>query len=256
MDSLSQSQYLLIALIFIWSGFVRSGLGFGGAVLTLPFLLLVDDQPQVYLPIISCHLLVFGSFAVWQGHRKPDNQQRQHDTIDWAYLKQSLGIMIVPKLLGVFGLITLPNHIMSAIIFGIILIYSIGYITNRPFKSTSPWMDKVFLIVGAYVSGTSLIGAPLIVAVYANHVRKEQLRDTLFALWVILVSIKMTAFIIAGIDLQLFYMLALLPSVTLGHYLGQRLHNYLQAAQPEVFFRYLGCTLLFISLFGLYQTSF
>ncbi|MBT6780618.1 MAG: sulfite exporter TauE/SafE family protein, partial [Porticoccaceae bacterium] len=25
-------QYILIAIVFIWSGFVRSGLGFGGAL--------------------------------------------------------------------------------------------------------------------------------------------------------------------------------------------------------------------------------
>jgi hypothetical protein len=38
---------------------VRSGLGFGGAVLTLPFLLMIRDQPLLFLPIISVHLLLF-----------------------------------------------------------------------------------------------------------------------------------------------------------------------------------------------------
>ena len=37
-----------------------------------------------------------------------------------------------------------------------------------------------------YVSGTSLIGAPLIVSVFATHVAKEQLRDTMLVLWFIL----------------------------------------------------------------------
>ena len=59
MVDLSWVQYALIGLVFIWSGFVRSGLGFGGAVLSLPFLLLIDNNPLVYLPIISVHLLVF-----------------------------------------------------------------------------------------------------------------------------------------------------------------------------------------------------
>jgi uncharacterized membrane protein YfcA len=253
MDSLSQSQYLLIALVFIWSGFVRSGLGFGGAVLSLPILLLIDDRPQVYLPIISCHLLIFGSLAVWQGHRSQRSND-QESSVDWDYLKKSMLLMIVPKILGVLGLVTLPNHILSAIIFCIILVYSISYILNKPFRSQSPWMDRIFLIAGAYVSGTSLIGAPLIVAVYANHVRKEQLRDTLFALWVILVAIKMAGFIWAGIDLQIKHMLYLLPSVALGHWLGQRLHDYLQSQDPSLFFRYLGIALLAISLLGLYQT--
>ena len=37
-------QYILIAIVFIWSGFVRSGLGFGGALFTIPFLLLIQDE--------------------------------------------------------------------------------------------------------------------------------------------------------------------------------------------------------------------
>lgn len=71
---------------------------------------------------------------------------------------------------------------MSAIIFGIVMMYAIGYVLNRPFKSNSKIIDTVFLMLGGYISGTSLIGGPLIVAVYASHVAKHQLRDTLFAL--------------------------------------------------------------------------
>ena len=59
MSDLSLLKYAVVALIFIWSGFVRSGLGFGGALMSLPFLLLVDNRPLVCLPIISVHLLFF-----------------------------------------------------------------------------------------------------------------------------------------------------------------------------------------------------
>ncbi|BBI70549.2 hypothetical protein HAALTHF_05370n [Vreelandella aquamarina] len=52
-------QYVLIGLIFAWSGFVRTSLGFGGAVLALPFLPLVVNEPLVFLPIIAIHLLIF-----------------------------------------------------------------------------------------------------------------------------------------------------------------------------------------------------
>ncbi len=34
-----------LMLCFLWSGFIRSGLGFGGLVLTLPFALMVVDSP-------------------------------------------------------------------------------------------------------------------------------------------------------------------------------------------------------------------
>ena len=69
MTDLTLTQYLLIGLIFVWSGFVRSGLGFGGAVLSLPFLLLVHDDPLVFLPLIAAHLLLFSSLTVFLNNR-------------------------------------------------------------------------------------------------------------------------------------------------------------------------------------------
>lgn len=252
MESLSLFQYGAIALVFVWSGFVRSGLGFGGAVLSLPFLLLIDDRPQVYLPIISVHLLLFGSLTVWQGHRNA-KKEATGSSIDWQFLRYALSIMIIPKLLGVLGLITLPNHIMSGIIFSIVAIYSLTYIFDRPFKSSSRLVDTCLLAMGGYVSGTSLIGAPLIISVFANHVVKHKLRDTLFVLWVILVAIKMIAFIWAGIDLQLQYAMYLLPAVAIGHYLGLQAHKKLLAAGATAFFRVVGIVLLAISVMGLWQ---
>ncbi|MCV6613694.1 MAG: sulfite exporter TauE/SafE family protein [Cellvibrionaceae bacterium] len=250
MDSLTLTQYTLVALVFIWSGFVRSGLGFGGAVLSLPFLLLIDERPQVYLPIISVHLLLFGCLTVWQGHRQSKAVQGE-SSVDWGFLKKSLAIMLLPKLAGVIGLVTLPNDILSALVFAIVFAYSLGYIFNKPFKSNNSAVDIIFLALGAYISGTSLIGAPLIITVFASHVKKEQLRDTLFVLWVILVSIKMAAFIWVGMDLQLKHAAILLPAAGLGHWLGLKLHKHLQQTEPVVFFRVIGSALLAISCIGL-----
>ena len=84
MSELHYYQYLLIGLIFIWSGFVRSGLGFGGAVLSLPFLLLVHNQPLVFLPLISVQLLFFSSITLLLNNRKSTAAQRTHkSTVDW-----------------------------------------------------------------------------------------------------------------------------------------------------------------------------
>src|SRR5690554_2928346 len=93
-------------------------------------------------------------------------------TVDWRYLGRLLAIMIVPKLIGVFGLITLPGYVMSSIIFVIVALYSLSYIANRPFRSGSKTVDTIFLMLGGYISGTSLIGAPLIIAVAAQHLPK------------------------------------------------------------------------------------
>ena len=55
----------LTCLLFMWAGFVRSGLGFGGAALGLPFMLLVYDQPLFWLPLIGLHLLFFSALTAW-----------------------------------------------------------------------------------------------------------------------------------------------------------------------------------------------
>lgn len=252
MSDLTLTQLVLVLLIFVWSGFVRTGLGFGGAMMSLPLLLLVDNRPLVYLPIIGVHLLIFSMLAVWQNNRKRSaTEEKQPSTVDWVYLKKSLKIMIIPKLIGVAGLLTIPANIVSAIIFCIISVYSITYILNKPFKSSHPLSDGIFLSLGAYISGTSLIGAPLIMSVYMAHVAREKLRDTLFVLWFVLVSIKMTAFLIAGVDLQLQAHLWLLPATAVGHYFGLKFHARLTAADPVIFYRVIGSALLVVSLFGL-----
>lgn len=257
MTDLHLYQYGLIALVFIWSGFVRSGLGFGGAVLSLPFLLLIDNQPLVYLPLIAVHLLFFSALTVWQNQRKyrleqlKDEVLPKNTTVDWAYLKKALSIMILPKLIGVLGLLTMPAGLMTGIIFGIVLVYSLSYIINKPFKSGHPLLDTLFLMLGGYISGTSLIGAPLIISVFATHVAKHQLRDTLFVLWFILVSIKMVAFIYADVDLQLIHHLWLLPCAAVGHVIGLRFHYKIVEGDPKIFYRILGMALLLVSLLGM-----
>lgn len=252
MENLLPYQYLLIGLIFIWSGFVRSGLGFGGAVLSLPFLLLVHNDALVYLPLISVHLLVFASITIIQNNRKPDSGS---GTVNWRYLRYLLSVMLIPKLIGVLGLVTLPSNVMSGVIFTIVAVYSLSYIFNRPFKSNSKVVDTAFLLLGGYISGTSLIGAPLIIAVAAQHVAREQLRDTLFALWLVLVAIKMAAFIYFEVDLQLIHHLWLLPCAFIGHLIGLRFHRHMLQTDAAMFMRFLGSALLLISLVGLTRAA-
>lgn len=250
MSDLSSIQYGLISLVFIWSGIVRSGLGFGGAVLSLPFLLLIDNQPLVYLPIIAVHLLIFSSLTVYQSHRRA-KVDASEPTIAWHFLWKAILVMLVPKLVGVFGLINLPIGILNTIIFSIIIVYSLTYVFDKPIKSHYKWLDVLFLMLGGYISGTSLIGAPLIVAVFVKYVDRHQLRDTLFVLWFILVAIKLSSFVYAEIDLQLEHHLWLLPCAAIGHIIGLRVHDYLLSTDSVRFFRILGGVLLITSVIGM-----
>ena len=59
-----------VALIFCWSGFVRTGLGFGGAALGLPLMMLVGGSPIDWLPIIGIHLLFFSGISLSKALKK------------------------------------------------------------------------------------------------------------------------------------------------------------------------------------------
>jgi len=253
MEGLESWQYVAIGLLFVWSGFVRSSLGFGGAVLTLPFLLMVHNVPLGFLPIIAVQLLFFSFVTVVQSHRRVsrDGTDNQRGTVNWPFLRYALLLMIIPKLIGVAGVITLPADIVSGFIYVVVIIYAITYILDRPFQSNSKSLDVFFLVLGGYVSGTSLVAAPLIVPVAANRVEKYQLRDTLFALWFVLVTVKLAAFMWTGVDLQWRQQLWLLPCATLGHLVGLRFHHYTMRADTKVFFRILGFVLLTVSVVGL-----
>jgi len=256
MSGLEWGDYVLIGLIFVWSGFVRSGLGFGGAVLSLPFLLLIKNDPLVFLPLIAVQLLIFSGLIMWKSHhRKHANGHLASSSasIDWAVVLRAMRIMIVPKLIGVVGLLTLSPKLMSAVIFAIVFAYAIAYILNRPITYRSKAMDIGMLGLGGYISGTSLAGAPLIVPVVAAQVAKHQLRDTLFVLWFVLTSIKLASFVVAGVDLQLVHHLWLLPCAFLGHVLGDRLHSRIVTAETATFFRALGAALIVVSSVGLWR---
>lgn len=248
-------QSLLIFILFIWSGFVRTGLGFGGALLTMPFILLLDNRPLIYLPIIALHLLIFSPITLWQSRRINNTAGHFFAQVDWGILKRTLPIMLPAKMLGVIGIINLPSQVITPIIYTVVAIYALSYIFNKPLTSAKPWMNWPLLSLGAYFSGASLVGGPLIMAVYIGKVAKENLRDTIFVLWFILVAIKMASFVVLGVDLQLAAHLWLLPAATIGHLLGQKFHHYLVSGEQQQFYRVIGSFLLLACLGGLLKQA-
>jgi uncharacterized membrane protein YfcA len=231
---------VLVGLIFLWTGFVRTGLGFGGAALGLPLMLLIGGSPVYWLPIIGIHLLFFSSLTLFKSIKK----------VDWLYLKHSLLWIIPPTLVGVAGLISLPDKVMIVFIYSITIFYAITWIFNQKISSHKSWVDKLLLVLGGYIAGTTLTGAPLIVAVYIRHVTKEYLRNTLFVLWFILVSIKMVTFMGLGVVIDWEFSLALIPIAAIGHVIGIKAHQKI-IENDQVFKKWVGNMLLLISSFGL-----
>ena len=235
-EDFSVVDIILTGLLFMWAGFVRSGLGFGGAALGLPFMLLIYDQPVYWLPIIGAHLLFFTSLTL----------RTRMDNIDWPFLRKSLHYILPPALIGVFGLLNLPNLWVVTFIYGITLIYAFMWLFDKQFHSDNIWIDRLLLVFGGYIAGTSLTGAPLMVAVYVRNVSLTQLRNTLFVLWFILVAIKMAAFASLGVDLNFLTALALLPVAAVGHLIGLKTHDMI-LRNDVLFKRVIGAMLVVVS---------
>lgn len=236
----SSLELAIISLIFVWIGFVRTGLGFGGAVLGLPLLMLVGGSPIDWLPIIGIHLLFFSTIALVNALK----------TIDWSYLKKSLPWILPSKIIGVIGLISLPPTVMTLIVYSITFFYALTWAMNFNIASREGWVSRVLLILGGYISGTSLNGAPLLVAVYMQNIDIKKLRNTLFVLWFLLVTIKMGAFVIVDVYINWQFSLMLIPVAALGHFIGLKVHDRIIENDTQ-FKRWMGGVLILICLAGL-----
>lgn len=239
---LTYTETLVVCLLFIWTGFVRTGLGFGGAALGLPLLLFVRADLLLWLPLIGTHLLFFSGLTL---------SRRLHH-VDWAYLRYALWFIIPPALAGVFGLVNLPALWLNLFIYAITLFYGIIWLLNRAIKSNQKWLDKLLLIVGGYVAGMSLTGAPLMVAVFMRNVNRDRLRNTLFVLWFTIVTIKMTTFIALSVNLHFIEALSLIPIAAIGHFIGLKAHNKI-IQNDQVFKQWVGAGLVIVSMLGLFK---
>ena len=236
----SPLELLMIAIIFTWIGFVRTGLGFGGAVLGLPILLLIGGSPIDWLPIIGIHLLFFSSITL-------SNSLKQ---VDWQYLKKTLPWILPAKIIGVIGLLSLPPNVMTVIVYLITILYSLTWINNSQIISKKTWINNLLLFFGGYLSGTSLMGGALLVAVYMSHIDLMKLRNTLFVLWFFLVSIKMAAFVAVGVYIDWRFSLMLIPVAALGHFIGLRMHERMIKSDAK-FKRWMGGVLILVCMVGL-----
>ncbi len=222
---------------------MRSGLGFGGAALSLPLLLMFVNDPLIFLPAICFQLLFFSLLTV----------ATRMGNVDWGFLAKILIALALPFAIGLVGLLKLPGELLSAMVYFSTLVYGIGYVMNYVFSSNSKLTDFIFMSFGGYVSGVSLIGAPLIVAVGGRYLHREKLRDTFFVLWIVLVILKISTFVAADVNLQWRLALLTFPLAALGHYLGLKVHQRIAGGNKAQFERIIGIGLVAVSLLGLFS---
>jgi len=160
-------------------------------------------------------------------------------------------MFIIPAAIaGVFGLLNIPNQWLLVFIYSITLTYGLMWLANLNIQSNRDWLDRTLLVAGGYVAGTSLTGAPLMVAVFMRHVAQSMLRNTLFVLWITLVTIKMITFAALNVDLHFYSSLLLVPLAAVGHIAGLKAHDMI-LQNPVMFQRVVGGMLTVICILGL-----
>ncbi len=234
---------IVLSLCFVWSGFVRAGLGFGGGAIMMPFALLVLDSPIYIVPILAVQLFIFSLVTLIQFHKN----------INWDAVWKLFIILILPILAGIYGLVNISDYWLNMLVYSIVIAYAFNYIFQFHSNFKSKIIDFFTLSIGGYVTGISLTGAPPIVAVASKYVPKEELRETLFVLWVIIVAIKIVTLLYYQVDLQLRHQLWLFPCAGIGHFLGQLFHQRLIRIKNTNFYRLIGVVLLCVTGLGLFR---
>ncbi len=232
-------EWIAVFAVFVWSGFVRSGLGFGGAILALPLLLIVDTRLTLWLPVIGIHLLLFSFYTLCTTIHN----------VDWRYFFRSAKWILPAKIVGIMGLLNLPITVLVVIAYSLTTFYGVCWVMGVKFRANNVWQNRSMLTLGGYLSGTMLGGAPLMVPVFVSQVSFQQLRATLFAVWFVLVVFKLVSFVALDVPLQWHLALALLPAAVIGQWLGLQLHKKL-ATDERLTQKALGYGLLVVSCIG------
>jgi len=114
-------------------------------------MLFVYNKSIFWLPIIGFQLLFFSVLTL----------RTRLDNVDWRYLLKSYIFILPTALIGIFGLLTLPNNWLIIFIYSITLFYAMMWLFNKNLHSNKDWLNKILLSLGGYIAGTSLTGATL-----------------------------------------------------------------------------------------------
>lgn len=244
LPAFSGLEWVAVCFIFYWSGFVRSSLSFGGAVLALPFLLLIDTRLTFWLPVLGVHLLTFSSWVLLHEFR----------AVDWRVLRQSMVWIGPAKVVGVLGLLSLPVTLLAFIAYSMTLIFGVYWLWGKTLRSYGVWQERLMLFFGGYLSGIMISGAPLIVTVFTERVAWGRLRATLFMLWFTLVLFKLASFMAFDVPLNLALMLVLFPFTFFGSYCGGFLHKKMMKDKMQAR-QLIGGGLFLVSVVGLIKLA-
>jgi len=226
---------LLAALIVLLAYVIRGITGFGSGLIAVPLLAhilpLTFAVPMILITDVSASL-VLGTHT------------RKH--IRWDEIRSLLPFSALGIVIGANLLINLPKSPLLAILGAFVLAFGVRSALNLhgTRRIARGWAAPAGLMGGMVGALFGTGGPPYMI--YLNHRLRDkgELRATFSGLFFVEGGLRVITFLIAGLLLQtelLAAILAALPLVALGLFLGHRVHIGISHAQMQ---RLLGVLLL------------
>ena len=222
-------ELFLAALVVLLAYLVRGVSGFGSALVAVP--LLAHFLPLTFVVPWIALMDVLGSVTLARaGHRGGH--------IRWAEIAWLLPAAVVGVVLGVGLLVSLPEHWLLGALGVFVVAFGVrgllGWHSERPIAQ---WWALPTGIVGGAISALFSTGGPPFVIYLGHRLRdKSQFRATLSTLFLLEGGIRVTGLALAGLYLQqdmLLYLLAGLPLMALGLWIGHHVHVGLSQRQMQ-----------------------
>jgi uncharacterized membrane protein YfcA len=211
-------QTILYAGFVLFLAYLVRGIaGFGSGLIAVPLLTLVSPVPVVVPLVVSLDYIGSASQGI---------KHRGH--IAWKEQLQLVPCMLLGIGLGLFLLHALPTVVLSKVLGGFVILYALSQLLALPAQHYSRCSATVCGILGGLVGTLFGTGGPFY-AIYLNlrDLDKGIFRATFAANFLLDGGIRLTAYALLGLlNQQIFvYLLAALPIMGAGLYLGGRLHT-------------------------------
>jgi uncharacterized membrane protein YfcA len=212
---------------------VRGIAGFGSGLIAVPLLTLVSPVPVVVPLVVSLDYIGSASQGI-----------RHRGHIAWKEQLLLVPCMLLGISLGLFMLRALPTVVLSKVLGAFVIIYALSQLLSLPTLCHSRCVATLCGILGGLVGTLFGTGGPFY-AIYLNlrDLDKGIFRATFAVNFLIDGGIRLTAYALLGLlSRQIFmYLLAALPIMGTGLYLGGRLHT---KFSQRAFVRFMSLLLL------------
>jgi hypothetical protein len=215
------------ALIVLFAYFARGITGFGSGLIAVPLLALLHPLTLVVPLILITD--VTASLVLGGGTRR---------AIRWREIQALMPGSLIGIVVGVALLINLPKEPLLTTLGVIVLAFGVRSALNMHGSGTvSRWWAGPAGLAGGTIGALFGTGGPPYVIYLTHRLRdKGELRATFSGLFLLDGGIRLVAFLVAGLLLQpdlLWAVLAALPLMAFGLYLGYRVHIGISATQMQ-----------------------